>query len=161
MNFICTEHTLITRTAPWCSICAKFKPVWNEITKKYQNHSNIHIALVNCVAEQDLCQHQDIIGYPTINLYKNGTFYTEYEGNNKLSVVTDFVESHQVKETEQGWAEREAARQVLHDVNKKKRAEKRALEAKNSIKAEALTSKSSCNVPAEDKNGLCVATYNK
>lgn len=99
------------------------------------------------MAEQQsgLCLKQNVSGFPTINLYKQGVLYKEYEGGRKLGEITDFVESHQRKETEEGWAERDKQRTILHFVNKAKRAAKRALEAENgNTTGTADTTKSSC-----------------
>ena len=48
---------------------------------------------VDCTSEtaKSLCKEQEISGYPTMYLYKNGEKIVEFEGERTLSGLEDFV----------------------------------------------------------------------
>ena len=71
--------------AEWCPHCHNLVPVFNNIANKvYQDSSmnNILVGSVDCTRDdnQSLNDSLDIMGYPTIKLYKNGKYVSDYNG---------------------------------------------------------------------------------
>lgn len=89
------------------------------------------------MAEQEsgLCFDEDVIGFPTINLYKEGRFWKEYEGGRKLVELIDFLDSHLSTEGVKSWEVREAQREMARKAKEKLKAAKKALEAEKARKA--------------------------
>ncbi|XP_057310326.1 thioredoxin domain-containing protein 5 homolog [Hydractinia symbiolongicarpus] len=84
--------------APWCPHCVQLEPVWNELATHFKHESAITIAKVDCTAEPDLCQREDITAYPSLNLYKNGQKISSYQHSRDLANLIQFVESASVGE---------------------------------------------------------------
>lgn len=59
---------------------------------------NIKIAKVDCTLQEnrDLCSQQDVNGFPTLFIYKNGEKISEYNGSRSLDDMFAFVKSHNV-----------------------------------------------------------------
>lgn len=105
------------------------------------------------MAEQQsgLCYRQNIIGFPTIGLYKDGKWWKEYDGGRKLVELYDFLDSHLSEEGIKGWEVREAAREIEREKKEELRAARKALEEEKARKALS----SHCLVETDD--GLCLA----
>lgn len=82
--------------APWCGHCKGLAPTWEELGKKFVPKSNIKIASVDCTIElnKELCNEQEVDGFPTLILYKDGKKISEYNGSRGLEDLYDFVTKH-------------------------------------------------------------------
>lgn len=63
--------------SPYCPHCTHMAPFWNETWHTLEDEGavttdNFHMASVNCVTDGDLCDRNDISGYPTLRLFKDG-----------------------------------------------------------------------------------------
>lgn len=69
---------------------------WGQLADKFVADSKIKIAKVDCTLAEsrDLCTEQDVNGFPTIFIYKNGEKISEYNGSRSLEDMYDFVKSH-------------------------------------------------------------------
>ncbi|XP_018569443.1 dnaJ homolog subfamily C member 10-like [Anoplophora glabripennis] len=71
--------------APWCGPCQKLAPEWRKFAKEVTQFPEVKIAQVDCVANAELCNAQNIRSYPTIRLYPLGsrglTSVAIYTGN--------------------------------------------------------------------------------
>lgn len=79
---------------PWCGHCTSMKPAWDEASENA--HSSVFLADVNCSDQADLCQENDVQGYPTIKVYQGGEV-TNYEGGRDLESLKAFADSLAVK----------------------------------------------------------------
>ena len=88
--------TFVKFFAPWCGHCKRMAPTWEQLAAKFVGREGVKIAKVDCtVAEaKDLCSAQEVQGFPTMYIYKNGEKVTEYDGNRSLEDMFDFVEKH-------------------------------------------------------------------
>ncbi|XP_020805742.1 thioredoxin domain-containing protein 5 homolog [Drosophila serrata] len=81
--------------APWCGHCQKLQPTWEQLaTEAHQAHqSGVKIAKVDCTAPENkqLCIDQQVEGYPTLFLYKNGQRQSEYEGSRSLPELQSYL----------------------------------------------------------------------
>ena len=75
---------------PWCGHCTAMKPAWDEAAANA--HSSVFIADVNCSDQDELCQENDVKGYPTIKVYKDGEV-TDYSGGRTVDDISNFVDS--------------------------------------------------------------------
>ncbi|XP_017061605.1 thioredoxin domain-containing protein 5 homolog [Drosophila ficusphila] len=80
--------------APWCGHCQKLQPTWEQLaTETHQAQSNVKIAKVDCTAPENkqVCVDQQVEGYPTLFLYKNGKRQNEYEGSRSLPELQAYL----------------------------------------------------------------------
>ncbi|KAI4457365.1 protein disulfide-isomerase c17h9.14c-related [Holotrichia oblita] len=82
--------------APWCGHCKRLAPTWEELGKKLLHDNSVNIVKVDCTLEvnKELCKEQEVDGFPTIYLYKNGLKISEYTGNRSLEDLVEFVMKH-------------------------------------------------------------------
>lgn len=90
--------TFVKFFAPWCGHCKRMAPTWDQLAVKFVGRG-IQIAKVDCTLpdNKDLCAQQEVNGFPTLFLYKDGAKITEYNGSRSLEDLFDFVEKHAVE----------------------------------------------------------------
>lgn len=71
-------------------------PTWDELATKFIGTSGVKIAKVDCTLAEakELCSEQDVNGFPTLYIYKDGEKVTEYSGNRSLDDLFEFVNRH-------------------------------------------------------------------
>lgn len=79
--------------APWCGHCKRLAPTWDELNKKFIANDNVNILKVDCTLEasKQLCNEQEIEGFPTLYLYRDGRKITEYNGSRNLDDLYEYV----------------------------------------------------------------------
>ncbi|PWZ01080.1 thioredoxin-like protein [Testicularia cyperi] len=63
--------------SPYCVHCKRFAPTWKDLVESdrhLEDSSDFHFARVNCIAQGDLCNKQNINAYPSIELYRDGNW---------------------------------------------------------------------------------------
>ncbi|XP_017074308.1 thioredoxin domain-containing protein 5 homolog [Drosophila eugracilis] len=86
--------TFVKFYAPWCGHCQKLQPTWEQLaTETHQVQSDVKIAKVDCTAPENkqVCIDQQVEGYPTLFLYKNGQRQNEYEGSRSLPELQAYL----------------------------------------------------------------------
>lgn len=85
--------TIVKFFAPWCGHCKRLAPTWDDLATKFIGNLNVKVAKVDCTLSdnKELCSSQEVDGFPTIFLYKNGDKVTEYNGNRSLDDLVNFV----------------------------------------------------------------------
>jgi thioredoxin domain-containing protein 5 len=88
--------TFVKFFAPWCGHCKRLAPTWDDLGKKFIADGGVNIVKVDCTLDinKDLCNDQEVEGFPTIYLYKNGEKISEYSGSRTLEDLYDFVKQH-------------------------------------------------------------------
>ncbi|XP_015771898.1 PREDICTED: LOW QUALITY PROTEIN: protein disulfide-isomerase A5-like [Acropora digitifera] len=76
-----TEHVLVMFYAPWCSHCQSAKPTFLKASEAFAKEPSKAFTAVDCSQDADLCDKQDVSGYPTIKYFKYGAFLVEYDGD--------------------------------------------------------------------------------
>lgn len=79
--------------APWCGHCKRMAPAYDELGRKFVGHDKVKIAKVDCTQEvnRQLCNEQNVDGFPTLFLYKNGAKVSEYNGDRSLDDMVNFI----------------------------------------------------------------------
>ncbi|XP_034672298.1 thioredoxin domain-containing protein 5 homolog [Drosophila subobscura] len=80
--------------APWCGHCQKLQPTWEQLaTETHNAQSGVVIAKVDCTAPENkqICIDEQVEGYPTLFLYKNGQRQDEYEGSRTLPELKAYL----------------------------------------------------------------------
>jgi len=88
--------TFIKFYAPWCGHCKRLLPTWNQLAEKFFGNESVKIAKVDCTLQEnrDLCSEQDVNGFPTLFIYKDGEKISEYNGSRSLDDLFEFVNTH-------------------------------------------------------------------
>eukprot|EP01026_Neomeris_dumetosa_P041873 TRINITY_DN34771_c0_g1_i3.p2 TRINITY_DN34771_c0_g1~~TRINITY_DN34771_c0_g1_i3.p2 ORF type:complete len:193 (+),score=23.61 TRINITY_DN34771_c0_g1_i3:102-680(+) len=63
--------------APWCPWCQRLAPAWDAAASDVHQQfpdadGRIRIAKVDCTEEMQLCRSQQIMGFPSIRVYRQG-----------------------------------------------------------------------------------------
>jgi thioredoxin domain-containing protein 5 len=79
--------------APWCGHCKRLASTWDELNKKFIANNNVNILKVDCTLEasKQLCDEQEVEGFPTLYLYRDGRKITEYDGSRNLDDLYEYV----------------------------------------------------------------------
>lgn len=67
-----TEMWIVDFFAPWCAPCQRLSQEWRILAKQMAEFDEVKVAQVDCVANADLCNSQNVHSYPTIRLYPLG-----------------------------------------------------------------------------------------
>lgn len=69
---------------------------WDELATKFVGVAGVKIAKVDCTLAEskELCSDQDVNGFPTLYIYKDGEKLSEYNGNRSLDDLFEFVNRH-------------------------------------------------------------------
>ena len=74
--------------ATWCGPCKAFAPVFEQAISAF---SNIMFVKVDGDQAEGLRKRENIAGYPTIKIYKNGKFLKNYKGERTKKAFNKFL----------------------------------------------------------------------
>ncbi|XP_045111657.1 thioredoxin domain-containing protein 5 homolog [Portunus trituberculatus] len=96
-NAIEKGTSMVKFFAPWCGHCKRMAPAYDELGRKFVGHDKVKIAKVDCTQEvnRQLCSEQNVDGFPTLFLYKNGEKVSEYNGDRSLDDMVNFITRNQ------------------------------------------------------------------
>lgn len=88
--------TIVKFYAPWCGHCKRMAPTWDDLATKFAGSSIVKIAKVDCTLgdNKDLCSEQEVDGFPTVFIYRNGAKVEEYNGSRTLEDLFEYVSKH-------------------------------------------------------------------
>lgn len=115
----------------WCPHSKKFIPFFNQLNERYQNSSTFRVRRVDCDIElhSGLCFEQEVNGFPSIFIYKDGEQIREYEGDKNIEQLIDFMESHQTAEGIAIWEEKDMLREIAYRQKQIRKNEAKRLKA--------------------------------
>ena len=89
------EKWFVKYYAPWCGHCKKLAPTWEELSKSVSDvEPKVNIAHVDCTVQQSVCTEQDIKGYPTLIIHRNGVEGGErYQGGRDLETLVKAIKA--------------------------------------------------------------------
>ncbi|KAF9518405.1 hypothetical protein BS47DRAFT_1325399 [Hydnum rufescens UP504] len=87
---------LIEFFSPYCVHCKRFKSTWQQLTldKASKASFGFQMAQVDCIAQGDLCNEQNVTFYPKITMYQDGQAMETYNGDRSLEDVSEYIDEH-------------------------------------------------------------------
>ncbi|GAK62913.1 uncharacterized protein PAN0_002c1115 [Moesziomyces antarcticus] len=94
----CTDKGmwLVEFFSPYCPHCKRLAPTWRDLAdaeRHLEDSSDFHMARVNCIAQGDLCSRNNILGYPSIELFRDGTWAETYEGDRSFDDLDAYIQA--------------------------------------------------------------------
>ena len=77
---------------PWCPHCKNVMPEWNKLEKE-ADKTGVAVEKVDCEEKPEEAQKQDVEGFPTIILFKDGKV-VNYEGERTAEALKEFIGSN-------------------------------------------------------------------
>jgi protein disulfide-isomerase-like protein len=86
------DNTLVLFYADWCGHCQRVKPIWDELSSKFNLHK------VDCSNSKDMkvVKNLQIEGYPTILFFKNGEAKGKYDGDRSAESLVEYINANGV-----------------------------------------------------------------
>jgi protein disulfide-isomerase-like protein len=75
--------------APWCGHCKKLAPTLDKMAPYLAG--KLAIGKIDCTVEKGLCSEQQVRGYPTLKVYRDGDIF-DYPGQRDADSMIDFAE---------------------------------------------------------------------
>jgi thiol-disulfide isomerase/thioredoxin len=86
------KPTLFFCYADWCGHCQRFKPTWEKVKKTLATNKDVNVVEVDYAHISLLPKSlQNIRGFPTIQIVKNGRVSKEYPGDRTHDDVVKFA----------------------------------------------------------------------
>ncbi|KAK7044444.1 protein disulfide isomerase [Favolaschia claudopus] len=95
-NFAVTTATglwFIEFFSPYCGHCRVFAPTWRRLVEDGDVSPDVNLARVDCSLHGDLCNANNVIGYPQMNFYRDGAFVEKFEGKRDYSLLFNYLAS--------------------------------------------------------------------
>lgn len=93
------DPTLVMFYAPWCGHCKKMKPDYSKAAAAMKS-SNIRARLgaVDCTTNPAITEKYKITGFPTIKLFADGRFISDYQGARTSEDLVNFMRNAKPKD---------------------------------------------------------------
>ena len=88
------EVKIVLYFAPWCPHCANYIQEWKKLGDSQKvNGKTVKVEKVDCEANPDVPQKENIEGFPTVKLHANNTV-EEYTGSRTASGVSNWLKQN-------------------------------------------------------------------
>lgn len=77
--------------APWCGHCKRLAPTWEELAKDVSSMTGVSIAKIDCTKYKEVCSENEVRGYPTLYLFKDGERKPKYSGGRDLASLKAYL----------------------------------------------------------------------
>lgn len=81
------KSTVVLFYTPWCQYFLKFEPVWDSLV-----NDKVIFAYVDCTISRNICQEENIQGYPTLRMYHNGEFVERYRSKKSSQDILKWID---------------------------------------------------------------------
>lgn len=90
-----TDTTLVMFYAPWCGHCKRLKPEYAHASELLRiSDPAIALAQIDCTeAGKETCNKFSVSGYPTLKIFKNGEFSSEYNGPREAAGIVKYMKA--------------------------------------------------------------------
>ncbi|ORX55007.1 thioredoxin-domain-containing protein, partial [Hesseltinella vesiculosa] len=87
-----TEHSLlfVKFFTPWCGYCQALEPEYENAAVALEN-ATVTLAQVDCQEQEDLCLENDVQGFPTLTLFRQG-LPSVYTGPRESEPIVQYVQ---------------------------------------------------------------------
>lgn len=92
-SFLSSRTVFVKFYAPWCGHCQRLAPTWEELADKVKNEE-VTIAKVDCTQHKAVCDANQVRGYPTLKIFRNGEFVEDYKGSRTIEDLQQFVKKN-------------------------------------------------------------------
>ena len=86
---------LVMFYAPWCPHCTNMIPTLNKLANEMSHDKNLSkrglLGAVDCTEQSDLARRMDVMGYPTIKIFRNGKYVGDYQGSRDARELKNFI----------------------------------------------------------------------
>ncbi len=86
--------TVIDFWAEWCNPCKIFGPIFEKVSKEYDENKNVKFAKVNIDKAKELSVEYDIMSIPTLMLMKNGEVIDKKVGLLEKKDLKEIIENN-------------------------------------------------------------------
>jgi len=89
------DTALVMFYAPWCGHCKRLKPEFEKAgSLLFKNDPPVTMVKVDCTeGGKSTCNKFSVQGYPTLKIFKNGEFSSEYNGPREASGIAKYMRS--------------------------------------------------------------------
>ncbi len=87
-----TLPVLVDFWAPWCGPCKMLGPILEEVAAA--NDSRLKIVKVNVDENPDLAQKYEVMGIPSMFLFKNGQVVDSFTGAMSKAALTEGIDKY-------------------------------------------------------------------
>ncbi len=87
-----TLPVLVDFWAPWCGPCKMLGPVLEDVASS--NDSRLKVVKVNVDENPDLAQRFEVMGIPSMFLFKDGEVVDSFTGAMSKQALTEKIEKH-------------------------------------------------------------------
>lgn len=74
--------------APWCGPCRMFGPILSEFAG---SHPDVKVCKVNTDEEPDIAEDHNVMGIPTVAIYKNGELKNKVTGVQSEEALEELI----------------------------------------------------------------------
>jgi len=77
--------------ADWCGHCKNMEGEWSQFENNCRKNNSINVAKVRDDSINQLSNSPEVNGFPTINLYNNGTQVDQYSGERNNEALMEYI----------------------------------------------------------------------
>ncbi|KAG0047876.1 hypothetical protein BGZ83_007141 [Gryganskiella cystojenkinii] len=92
---VASGTTFVKFYSPQCGHCQRLAPTWEQMAvemRELETTKNFKFAEVNCLMEGDICDDNNVRGYPSLQLFHDGKSIQSYDGPRDLSDMKEFAD---------------------------------------------------------------------
>ena len=86
-----SNNWIVLYYANWCGHCQMMKPEWNKAASMLANDDNVNVGEIESEYIPKMTTSPNVVGFPTIRIYKNGGEGQDYEGGRVADEIVEFA----------------------------------------------------------------------